>query len=134
MSTFGQDLITLFSSAGVGTANKTLFFSSKATLPSGDVLSVTDTGGPGPERTQNSVITPAYLRSNAQVVARGATHARAHALIQAAYDASVGVRNTFIGSGYYREINPIQEPFDTGLDELGRIRLTFNLTAIRRPS
>lgn len=35
---------------------------------------------------------------------------------------------------YYREITPLQEPFDLGLDESGRQRIVFNVMAVKRAS
>lgn len=35
---------------------------------------------------------------------------------------------------FYREINPIQEPFDFGVDDKQRVRLAFNIATIKNPS
>jgi hypothetical protein len=35
---------------------------------------------------------------------------------------------------FYQEINPLQEPFDLGVDDLGRVRIAFNISVVKRPS
>jgi len=35
---------------------------------------------------------------------------------------------------WYREINPIQEPFDMRLDDSGRAQVAFNIAVIKNPS
>ena len=35
---------------------------------------------------------------------------------------------------FYQEINLLQEPFDLGTDDKGRVRIAFNLNAVKRPS
>lgn len=120
-----------------------LFISTKANpprLPSGEAtLSIVETSGSAAERTQNSVITPAYIRPAAQFMARADTYAAAKAKAQLAYDAVVGIRNCWIvsvdtlSSGWYREIVPLQEPFDAGMDDRNQARCGFNVVGIRRP-
>lgn len=139
-----DDLVTLVEEGGVASvAAGTLTTSTKATLArlpyvgSGALLSIIETSGSAPERTQNSVIRPAYLRPAAQFMARAFAYEDARALAQAAYNEVVGRRNVWItsplSSGWYREINPLQEPFDAGVDDRKMARCAFNVVAVKRP-
>lgn len=142
-SFFADDLVEIFESASVGELNEDIFASTKATvpiLPSGAAtVQITETSGSGPERTHNSVLRPAYIRPSAQILTRAATPALARAKAYECYDAVVGLRNiivytTVVESGtFYREINPLQEPFDVGVDDRKQARYSFNVTAVRRP-
>jgi hypothetical protein len=132
---FTEDLVTLL--AGVGTLGTSVFVSTKAVLPTDKTtafLLLTATGGTSPIRTQNSVDAPAYVRPHAQIMAHAPTYQEAFTLATAAYNALVGVRNRLVGTVWYREINPIQEPFDLGLDATGRACVAFNVAGIKRPS
>lgn len=141
-----DDLVTLMQEAGVGTLNVDIFVSTSAIPPilvsGAATVSIVETGGTAPLRTQNSVIRPAYIQPSAQIMTRARTPAMAKAKAQQAYDAVVGIRNSlvyrapsppFLLSGWYREINPLQEPFDLGLDDRKQARYVFNVIAIRRP-
>lgn len=137
-----DDLVTLMTDAGM-TIGADLFTSTKSAPPllvSGEAtLTIVETGGTDPERTQNSVIIPAYIRPSAQFTARADSYAKAKAKAQTAYNAVVGIRNSlivdagFLHSGWYREINPLQEPFDAGVDDRKQARCVFNVIAIKRP-
>lgn len=35
---------------------------------------------------------------------------------------------------YWREVEPIQEPFDLGIDEAGFVQVVFNINVIKNPS
>lgn len=144
---FKRDLVTLCVSAGVGTHNETIFTSGKSSPPlladGRATLVIIETGGTSPERTNTTrvggqvqkVTMPAYERPSAIFITRATTPAAAEAMCRAAYNAVVGVRNTFVNSGWYREINPLSEPADaTGPDDRGQARYTFNVIAIKRPS
>ena len=138
--TWLDDLVTLMDDANVGTLGVDLFTSTKASPPilaSGEAtLNIVETSGSSPERTQNYVIRPAYLNLSAQFMARAGTYSKAKAKAQAAYDAVVGIRNSWVtnglSSGWYREITPLQEPFDAGVDDRGQARCGFNVIAVRR--
>jgi hypothetical protein len=136
---FPYEIAAMLESGGVGVYGRTIRISSKAVippvLPSGGILLISTTGGPSPERTHNSVIRPAYVRPTAQLVAMADTFAEADALAHAAYDSLAGKRN-YVASGgvFYREITPLQEPFDLGLDPSGRPQVAFSILAIKRPS
>ena len=137
---FTDDLITILEDAGVGTFGVTIYASSKAAfprfLPSGvkALLSIHTTGGSGPERVQNTLKRP-YRRPSAEIVARAPIYVDAEELAQVALDALMPIRNSYIGSGqvFYREINPLNEPHDIGLDDSGRARVAFNVMAVYRP-
>lgn len=130
-----EDLITLAENAGAGTFNVDLFTSSAAWVPviaSGSAV-ITETSGGGPERTQNSVVRPAYINVRAQIMCRAESYELAKLKARRLYDAFVGVRNQFINSGWYREINPVQEPFDFGMGDDKQRRCVFNVMAVKRP-
>lgn len=131
-----EDLVTLVTNAQVGTFNTDLFTSTVASvpqLPDGTCV-ITETSGGPPERTHNSVKTPAYIHVSAQFMIRAATSKRARELARAYYLAVCGVRNTVINGGFYREINPMQEPYElVGPDERRDRRYVFNVWAVRRP-
>lgn len=141
---FSQELIFILSGAGVGRQGFNMFRSSAKAVPTGPgpFLSVIETGGSGPDNTQNSVIRPAYMQPGAQIVVRGDSYDTSFDMARAAYDALVKVRNEYIGSGilsptgtWYRKIRPLQEPGDVlGLDAQGRPRVSFNILGDKRPS
>lgn len=145
-----DDLVTLMEDNSVATFGVDLWVSTKSTLPmlasgTGAVLSIVETSGSAPERTQNSVVRPGYIRPAAQILARANNYSTARAMAQAAYDAVVGIRNSWViasreyvsgeglQSGWYREITPLQEPFDAGVDDRKQARCGFNVIAVRRP-
>lgn len=132
---FLDELAARYVAQGVGVLGTSILLSNKAVVPDTDsaVLTITETGGTSPERSQNAVTTPAYQRPRAQILARAKSYQAARALAKAAYDASF-VRNTALSGTFYRELDPVQEPFDMGLDANQRARVAFNVAAIKRPS
>lgn len=141
---FVQELLYIMSGDGVGVPVSNMFSSSAKVLPTGPgpLLTITETGGSGPENTQNSVIKPAYQNPGAQIVVRADSYPVAYAMARAAYNSLVKTRNQYIGSGilnstgtWYRKIRPLQEPSDVlGLDADGRARCSFNVLSEKRPS
>jgi len=137
------DIVILFEDANVGTLNEDIFVSTKQTVPillsGAATVQIVETSGSGAERTQNRVIRPAYVRPSAQIMTRAGTPALAKAKAFECYDALVPIRNaviyaTVVESGYfYREINPLQEPYDFGVDDRKQSRYVFNVVAIKRP-
>lgn len=132
---FLMELAQRLADTEVGTIGVNLFLSSKAQIPAGDgpFISLIETGGTAPERTQNTISPPAYQRPRAQVVVRAKTYPVAEATARLAYDA-LTLRNTELSGTFYRELDPVQEPFDMGLDITGRAQVAFNVAAIKRPS
>lgn len=117
-----------------GMTASTIFVSSKAKPPAtGDYVLLTETGGIGPYRTHNDV-SPSFVRPNMQVIAGSETAAAARALIKAAYDALMGVRNMTLSGTRYLLIDALQEPFDLGPDANTRIRFAFNINTEKEPS
>ena len=118
---------------GINTA--VIFLSSMTVIPTGagPYLLLRETGGSGPERTQNTA-GAAYQRPSLQYVAVASTYTAARTLARSFYDAMVGVRNETLSGAWYREIVMLQEPFDLGPDALNRAQVAGNLTATKRPS
>lgn len=131
---FIDDLVTLWTAAGVGVFGTSIFASTKAHLPSGAVsfLKVTTTGGPSPLWKHNTR-KPAAVRPTAQVIAVAPTFVAADTLARAAWDVIANVPRNYVVSGgvFYREINPLQEPFDLGPDASGRAQVAFNVLAVK---
>lgn len=127
-----DDMVTLLVNAGVGVANSTIFYGSQVQIPTGagPFVTLTEYGGMAPERTQNKISPPAYRRPSFQVTVRAQTLVAARAKALAAHNA-LNVRNTTVGGTWYKEISPIQEPFDLGQqDDNGRVRYVFNVNVV----
>jgi hypothetical protein len=119
-----------------GISAAVIFLSSMTVIPvgAGPYLLLRETGGSGPERTQNVTAGAAYQRPGLQYVAVASTYAAARTLARAFYDAMIGVRNQELSGTWYREIIMLQEPFDLGPDATNRAQVAGNVTAIKRPS
>lgn len=141
-------MIKLLVDNGVVAAGS-VFQSTHAKIPAGDAATITliEYGGPAPLVMHRSDSNPAYEFPTAQVFARGGSHAQVRALAQAAYlrlsrDPSTSAtsilqrpwRNVTINGVYYVWISPRQQPFDMGPDDVGRLKIGFNLAAMKRPS
>jgi hypothetical protein len=136
MSVFLDDLVIQLAAEGCGSSGIDIFLSTMAHIPvflSSGTLQLIETGGTAPENTQNTTITPAYLRPSAQITARANTYAVAKAKADAAFAALYKVRNQAIGSTFYRSIACLQSPFDGGPDSRGQAQVQFNVIAIKRP-
>lgn len=123
-----EDLVSLISTAGAGTATVDLFATSKHAVPPGEepITSIIETPGSGAEETHNSLTQPAYHFPGAQLIVRGkdvvATRARARAVYLA-----LRIANRSVNGVWYRKIRALQEPADYGLDNLERIQFVFNV-------
>lgn len=132
---FLDDIAAKLVADGIGVIGTTLFTSSKAVLPSGagPYITLMETGGLAPLRVQNRN-GAAILRPSVQVVVRATSYQVARAKAQDAYTSLDGVFNTTLNGTFYLKITARQEPTDTGLDEAGRPRVTFNLDAEKAAS
>lgn len=157
-----DELVILMEDRNVAEFGRSLFTSTRSSspvLPSGEAtLVIVETSGSASERVQNDVLTPGYLRLAAQFTAKADTYAAAKAMAQAAYNALIvgrdpddnplpiknvliftadpvgdAARGLGLASGWYREIRPLQEPFDPGVvDDRRQARCGFNVIATRR--
>lgn len=121
---------------GVGTLGTTIFGSSKAIIPAGNgpFLVLVETGGSGPDRTQNDTATQ---RPTAQISTRGLTYAAARTMLYNAYVAlggANGLWNISLSGTMYLSITARQEPTDIGLDGAGRPMVAFNIATEKQPS
>jgi hypothetical protein len=134
---FLEDIAARLVSQGVGTivgSTRTIFISSKAVIPegAGPYISIRDTGGTGSTWTQDKA-GPATRRPTAQIVTRASGYGVARAKAEQAYAALNGVWGQTINSVSYISITARQEPTDIGLDDEGRIMLSFNIDAEKAP-
>lgn len=134
--TFAEDLISLMSGAGFGTYGTTLFKGAKAVIPAGagPFVSFTETGGGPPEGTHNCIDVPAYVKPSAQIVVRAESYDVAKARAVELYALLYPVRNRLVNGTYWHSVSILQEPFDLGLDDVGRPRVAFNINVVKRYS
>jgi hypothetical protein len=90
-ATFAEELAARLVSQGVVASGQVYIGTAAEPVP--PCVSIILTGGRAPERLQDQISPPAYQQPTAQIVARAATYAEAHALARAAYNVLVGVRN-----------------------------------------
>jgi hypothetical protein len=143
MSTL-TELATILTAAHVAVLGTSLFLSDEAQIPAGDgpgglgILSITMTGGSGPENTHNAQrfgALPAYQRPAAQLIARHSRYSVAEALAYAAYAALFAVQNTFVNGVWWRDVTLLQEPSEVlGPDAIGRAQASFNIAMVKRPT
>ncbi len=132
---FLDDLASRLVAAGVGTLGVNLFLSSTAVIPTGNgpYITLTETGGTSPVRTQNAAAA-ATQRPTAQIAVRGASYGAVRQKAKDAYYALDGTWNTVLNGVTYLSITARQEPTDIGLDEAGRATVVFNVDAVKQPS
>lgn len=128
-----DDLKAVMVAAGLPTGS--IFLSSAAVIPvgAGPYISIVDTGGTAPDRTQNTA-GDAYENPAAQIMARATSYVAAQTMLSTAYAALVVVQNTTINGVWYSSIRPLQSRFiDLGLEsQTGRARLAFNVLGNKR--
>jgi hypothetical protein len=135
MSTFSEEIKAYLVTQGMPVGS--IFRGSKAVIPSGTgpYLHLRDTGGSGPERTQNVTAAAAYQRPSMQLVAIATDSVTAEVFARQAYDALIGVRNQTLSGTWYRDLVMLQEPSDVlGVDALSRAQYSFNISGFKRPS
>jgi hypothetical protein len=94
------------------------------------VITLLATGGTGPEFVQNK-LDPEMRKPGLQVTITAGASSLAYATAQAAFARYVSVRNWFYNGTLYLRFMPLNEPFDNGLDDKERQRVTFNLLITR---
>jgi len=131
---FLDDIAAKLVADGVGVVGTTIFLSSKAVIPAGagPYITLMETGGIAPTRVQNQR-QAATVRPSVQVVTRATSYQTARTKARQAYDSLDGLFNTTVNGTFYLKITARNEPGDTGLDESGRPRVTFNLDAEKKP-
>lgn len=128
-----DDLKTLIVAAGAPAAN--VFKSSQAKIPptGGPYISIIETGGTNPDRTQN-VDGDAYENPSAMILARGTDYEAARTLLSTIYTFVGKVQNQTVNGTWYVSIRPMQSQFTDLLpDEIGRARVAFNVLGNKRP-
>lgn len=126
-----HDIKALLVAAGVNVAD--VFTSSKASIPEGPgpFYTIAGTSGFSGIRIHNSV-QPSLIRPSVQIVVRALTSDIAETKAREAAEI-VRIRNREVNSVWYLEIDPVQEPFEIGLDDKSRPRWAFNVNSLRRP-
>jgi len=134
---FMEDVAFLLVANGFGTVGTNIFYSTRAKIPvgNGPYVSLIETGGLAPEKTQNRKTKPAYQRPGLQVIVRATDYIVARNRAVEVYNTISAVRNQFVGNApgtWYLNMAPQQEPFDGGSDEQGRPKVLFNIIAYKR--
>lgn len=119
---------------GVGAGGTTIFMGSDVNFP-GNVsafISIMQTAGKPPIGVHNST----SLRQPAlQITARGDRYGDVQILVADAYSAlggDEGLSDILIGDVFFLSMRPSSELFDLPPDAQGRVRIAFNVNALRR--
>lgn len=133
---FVEDIAKLLTDAGVGVLGTNIFFSTRASIPTGTgpYISLIETGGLPPLRVQNRRTRPAYQRPAAQIITRATNYVIARDKALSVYNIVFAVRNRKVNNIWYQEMICLQEPFDAGTDDANRAKIIFNVRCIRRPT
>jgi hypothetical protein len=139
---FLDEIAAKLVSDGVGVLGTSIFFSSKAVIPSGNgpYMTITETGGSAVggfrgegSRTQNKEgISTAH--PTAQILCRASSYQAARAMAKAAHTSLDGTWNETLSGTFYLSVTARQEPTDAGLDSAGRAMVVFNLDSEKEPS
>lgn len=129
---FRDILVAILEDDSVGTFGVTIFVGTRSAAPllplPSATLTIIETGGTGPERTQNDDVgPPATIRPGAQITARAQDYATAEAFGRAAYNSLVRRQNQTISGAWVKDIMPLQEPFDGGINGRGESQIIFNV-------
>lgn len=130
-----DDLASKLVADGLGVLGTTLFLSSNALLPAGagPLISLNETGGMQPSRTQNTRI--ATQHPTVQVLVRADTYSHARAKAWDVFSSLDGNFNLDLNGVRYLKIVARQEPTDMGIDSTGlRVQVVFNLEIEKVPS
>lgn len=115
-----------------------MFRGPRAIIPEGDgpYTSIIEQTGFAPEGTHNAAGSgfPAYVNPSAQFLTRAEKYSIARARGQELWDLLQPVHNQFINGTWWRELNVQGEVFDLLPDEKGRVRVAFNIDAVKRTS
>lgn len=111
-----------------------LFVSMQATIPKSDTgtIQIVETSGTGSEHTHNRTTGPTFVHPTAQILVRATTWTAARTLAERVFGVMT-VRNATINSKWYRELEPLQPPFDAGTEADGQARVIFNVIATKVP-
>lgn len=137
---FIDDLVTLLVEANLGTPGTSIFWSSGAVLPAKSTTGVNLTGfitlqeTGGMEPILMHTTTPGWIEQpTAQIVARANSWGPARLLAKNAWGTFVRRRSLTINGTWYISIDVAQGPTDLGADDVGRVRVSFNVRAKKYP-
>ena len=136
---FQDEVAARLVAQGVGVDGATIFKGSRAKIPSLD-----EPNGEGPFITLreysgtealfiHSDLLPHVQRPRIQVTAVGSNYGLVRAKARAAYLA-LHVWNTSLSGVFYQQLKAIQEPEDFGRDNVGRVKIGFNIEAMKQRS
>ena len=139
---FPDELVNLAVAQGLGVIGGSnpvpgsIFVSARSIVPAGagPYTSLIETSGSGTDYVQDSG-EPAYVWQSLQVAVRATQTPAARDLAWKYFWLFAGIGNEFVGDVWYVDNRPLQQPFDSGLDETGaRVKYVFNIVFNKRPS
>lgn len=132
---FMEDVGSLMVANNFGTVGTSIFYSTRAKIPSGagPYVSLIETGGLIAERVHNRPDRPAYTHPGLQIIVRAMDYIVARNRAMQVRNLLASVKNEMVDGTWYIEMDVQQEPFDGGSDELGRPKVIFNVIANKRP-
>ena len=130
-----EAVVTLLEQGAAGVGGTTIFAGSDVNLPTESTppfITVLQTAGRPPIGVHNST----SLRQPAfQIVVRGDIYTDVQDVTKQAFEALGGIQglsNILVGDVFFLSMRPSSEPFDLTPDAQQRVRLAFNVNALRR--
>lgn len=127
-------LVKIAENANVGTGGTSIFAGTDVDFPNGPgpFLSLLETPGKPPVGAHNA---SSLRQPGIQVTARGDEYPTVAAMLELAllaYGGEQALVNIEVENVFFLTIRPSSEPFTLPNDAQGRVRIAFNLSAIRR--
>lgn len=136
---FQDEVAARLVAQGVGVVGTSIFKGSRAAIPEkgsalgdGPFITLREYSGGEALLVHNDQL-PHVQRPRCMVTAIGTNYGLVRAKATAAYLA-LHVWNTMLSGVFYQQLKAIQEPEDMGTDNVGRVKIGFNVEAMKQRS
>ena len=131
-----EDVGVYLQQQGLGTIAVTLFYGGHPDTPD-DELTLFEYSGPAPE-FENSEEPFAWERPSLQLASRAVDPLTARNFVRNAWSVLIPLKNVWLIDDQgkktrYREINPLQSPYQVGRDDNRRFLWVANFQIVKRP-
>lgn len=119
--------------SGLGVPSPILTGSKIVEPESGSFVHIREYPGRAPVKVHNTGAATRYARPALQCIAHASNKVDSRTLAYQVYN-GLSFVNATLGTTWYVQVSPIQEPYDFGLDSKGRVKFAFNVETLKTPS